>query len=81
MPWCEDCSRFYTPSTLSPGGDCPQGHHVANPEDSPVLVQSSAEAPDDDEIVKVPWHFWILVIALVLYLGWRAVQGIMWLIG
>ena len=32
MPWCEECSRFYTPSTLTPGGDCPEGHHVADPD-------------------------------------------------
>ncbi len=28
---------------------------------------------------RVPWHFWILVVAAGLYLGWRAVQGILWL--
>ena len=30
---------------------------------------------------KVPWHFWILVVAAALYLGWRAIQGIQWLLG
>ena len=25
---------------------------------------------------KVPWHFWIVVMALAAYLGWRLVQGI-----
>jgi len=29
---------------------------------------------------KAPWHFWLLVIALVLYLGWRLIQGIEWLL-
>jgi len=23
-----------------------------------------------------PWHFWLLLVAVVLYLGWRAVQGV-----
>ncbi len=27
----------------------------------------------------VPWHFKLLLVATVLYLGWRAVQGVMWL--
>jgi hypothetical protein len=36
-----------------------------------------AEPPD----TKVPWHFWLLLGALVVYLGWRAVQGFQWLIG
>jgi hypothetical protein len=28
----------------------------------------------------VPWHFWILVVAAGLYLGWRAIQGVLWLV-
>ena len=67
MPWCDECSRFYNPATLSESGDCPDGHRVADPAES-------APTP------KVPWHFWVLVIGIVLYLGWRAVQGIEWLI-
>jgi hypothetical protein len=35
-----------------------------------------AEPP---ETSRVPWHFWVLVAAAALYLGWRAVQGIDWL--
>ncbi|MFV0318166.1 MAG: hypothetical protein ACK5O2_14540 [Microthrixaceae bacterium] len=86
MPWCEDCERFYTPSTLTPGGDCPSGHHVADP-DAPLLVQSSAPGRDEDpapgtgerQKVRAPWHFWVLVAAVAIYLGWRLIQGIMWL--
>lgn len=29
---------------------------------------------------KTPWHFKLLVVAVVVYLGWRAVQGVVWLI-
>ena len=86
MPWCENCERFYTPSTLSTDGDCPSGHHVADP-DTAVLVQSGAPGRDEDRAdtsgkkprVRAPWHFWVLVAAIVIYLGWRLVQGIMWL--
>jgi hypothetical protein len=28
----------------------------------------------------VPWHFKLLLLALVLYLGFRAWQGILWLL-
>jgi hypothetical protein len=80
MPWCEDCSRFYTPSTLTPAGDCPEGHHVADPAGGAGIEQSEA-APREDDGQKIPWHFWLLVIALSIYLGWRLVQGIAWLIG
>ena len=31
------------------------------------------------EPVPVPWHFKLLLVATVLYLGWRAAQGVMWL--
>lgn len=80
MPWCEDCSRFYTPSTLDESGDCPEGHHVADPGGGAGIVQSAAE-PREDDTVKAPWHFWLLVAAVVLYLGWRLIQGIGWLFG
>ncbi len=30
---------------------------------------------------KVPWHFKLLVVATVVYLGWRAAQGIAWVVG
>ena len=66
MPWCEDCSRFYTPSTLSEDGVCPDGHQVADPAEN---------EPDG----KIPWHFWLLVVGVVVYLGWRLIQGIEWL--
>lgn len=92
MPWCEACDRFYTPSTLSAQGDCPEGHHVADPGTVPPIVQSAAPprgqdeggdgaaGPGEEPRAKVPWHFWLLVAAVVLYLGWRLVQGIAWLL-
>jgi hypothetical protein len=67
MPWCDDCSRFWNPATLGPGGECPTcGRTVAR--------------PGDTEPVKAPWHFKLLVGAAVAYLGWRAVQGVAWLV-
>lgn len=81
MPWCEDCSRFYTPSTLTPAGDCPEGHHVADPGEGTGPLEQSAVEPREDDRQKIPWHFWLLVIALAIYLGWRLVQGIGWLLG
>jgi hypothetical protein len=26
-----------------------------------------------------PWHFKVLLVALIVYLGWRGVQGIDWI--
>lgn len=61
MPYCDACDRFYNPNTLDPVGDCPQGHHVADP--------APADVPP-----PVPWHFKVMVALLVVYLGWRFVQ-------
>ena len=66
MPWCEPCGRFYNPNTLTPEGQCADGHQVADP------------ATDN---TRVPWHFWALLLALAIYLGWRLVQGLLWLAG
>ncbi len=69
MPWCESCSRFYNPRSVAPDGTCIKcGTFIADPPDP------------DEEDTKVPWHFWVLVVALVLYLGWRLVEVIIWLI-
>jgi len=28
------------------------------------------------EAAKIPWHFWVMVAATALYLGWRVIQGV-----
>ncbi len=48
---------------MPPDGSCPScGRPIAEPPTSS----------------RAPWHFWILVLALVVYLGWRAIQGVEW---
>lgn len=64
MPWCDDCARFWTPTSMPPDGSCPTCGAVI------------AEVPES----RIPWHFWVLVVALVLYLGWRVVQLFQWLL-
>lgn len=64
MPWCETCSRFLNPNTLNADGTCPAcGRQVADP------AAAASNAPE-----KAPWHFKLLVVAVVVYLGWRFVQ-------
>ncbi len=31
--------------------------------------------------LKAPWHFKLLVVSVVVYLGWRAWQGLEWVLG
>ena len=57
MPWCEECSKFWTPTSMNRDGSCPTcGRVIGDP-------------------AKIPWHFKLLVLATVLYLGFRAWQG------
>jgi hypothetical protein len=65
VPHCEDCDKFWNPNSLPPDGTCPTcGKLIGDPPES----------------FKVPWHFWILIAATMIYLGWRLLQGIQWLI-
>ena len=75
MPWCEPCERFYSPNSVT-DGRCPTcGESL---EAGAVATATTAR---DTVRAKVPWHFWLLLGALVIYLGWRAVQGVGWLLG
>ena len=66
MPWCETCQRFYNPSSVAPDGTCVRcGRFIA-------------DAPEDEERTKAPWHFWLLVAFLVAYLGWRLIEVVIW---
>ena len=62
MPWCEDCSRFWSPPSLSDRGECPTcGRVIAAPP-------------------RAPWHFKVMLMGLVVYLGFRAYQGVVWVV-
>ncbi len=87
MPWCDACSRFLTPNALRPDGSCPScGRPVADPDadlperDGPAPDPDGAAGPDEEH-TRVPWHFWLLLLAAALYLGWRAIEGVVWLVG
>lgn len=69
MPWCNSCDRYLTPNALSDDGACPTCGEQAEVQQGEAKMLAT-----EDE--KVPWHFWIVVVALAAYLGWRLVQGI-----
>jgi len=39
----------------------------------------TAPAPDDAD-KKLPWHLKLLAVSFCLYMGWRLVQGVDWVI-
>ncbi|CAB4752695.1 MAG: hypothetical protein F2712_01225 [Actinobacteria bacterium] len=80
MPWCEPCAKYFTPTALTTSGDCPtcgvraiaadiHGRVTAKNLDLRALA-----AAGDPGSEKVPWHFKLLVVLLVAYLGWRVVS-------
>lgn len=76
--FCEPCNKWRKPSSLMPDGTCPKcrtqlDDPVAIAEAKQVVAQARADAP------RIPWHFWVMVGATAIYLGWRVVQAIDWL--
>ncbi len=85
MPWCSHCDRFLSPPTVNPDGTCPMcGRPVevnrpaattgGRPEGEPGVPEAEEELP------PVPFHLKALGAATALYLGWRLVQGISWVV-
>ena len=65
MPWCEECAKYWTPNSMNDDGTCPTCGRVV---EAPV----AADIGENDE--GAPWHFKLLVGAVVFYLGWRFIQ-------
>ncbi len=63
MPWCEECAKYWTPNAMTDDGTCPTCGRVGE-------EPTSADAEDD----RAPWHFKLMVAAVVVYLGWRFIQ-------
>ncbi len=64
-------------------GTCPSCGRVVDPGRARVASAIPAADPvdDDEDLPPIPWHLWLLAAALAVYLGYRAMQGIEWLLG
>ena len=65
MPFCEPCAKYWTPNSMNEDGTCPQCGEVV--EEPHAHDDTDGNAGDE----KTPWHFKLLVVTLVAYLGWR----------
>lgn len=87
MPFCEDCAKYWAPSTMREDGSCPTcGRVLEEPtiaSTTPAHRRVTADTLDlkalarsggDDPDAKAPWHFKLLVVALCVYLTWRVVD-------
>jgi len=66
---CPSCGRPVEPGGAHPSGDAPE-----------KAPRAEGEPTAEDEIGPVPLHIKVLGVALVVYLGWRFIQGIEWIV-
>jgi hypothetical protein len=82
MPYCEDCAKYWAPSAMDDDGACPTCHRVLEqPKPASTITarnldlkKLAAGADGDVADERAPWHFKLLMVMLVVYLGWRIVQ-------
>jgi hypothetical protein len=83
MPWCETCHRFLSHPTVRADGTCPTCGHAVEGRGARVTATADREGGNGDaadERPSLPWHLWLLAAAVAVYLGFRAWQGIEWVI-
>jgi hypothetical protein len=82
VPWCPECDRFLSPASVLPDGSCPRcGRDVdAGRAKPPVTTLEPSAVAEEEAPDPVPWHLKLLLGAIALYLGYRAFQGIEWLV-
>lgn len=77
MPWCEECAKYWTPSTVNDDGTCPKcGREMAAQQ--PITARNLnlhrlASGEADEAEMKAPWHFKVLMVMLAAYLVYRVV--------
>jgi len=82
MPFCEDCAKYWTPSAMNTDGTCPTcGRVVEAPKQASTITaknldlkQLAAGGDGSADDMRAPWHFKLLMVLLVAYLGWRVVD-------
>ena len=72
MPWCDSCDVYLAPNALNEDGTCPTCASAVDTAD----LKTATRPPG-----RAPWHFWVMVVALIAYLGWRLIQGLGWVAG
>ncbi len=87
MPWCDTCDSYRSPSVVTVDGSCPECGRAVDPgalkrerKEARKYDELDQSAGNAAEIPPIPWHFWVLVVGVVLYLGWRLLQGVGWLV-
>ncbi len=69
MPWCDECDHFVAENDVT-ADRCPDCGEPVNNADLSM-----------PQLERAPWHFWLVVAAVVAYLGWRLIEGVIWVAG
>jgi hypothetical protein len=69
MPWCDGCAKYWAPSSMNDDGTCPRCGADLDPPALAAPRDGEVEVDGVDE--KAPWHFKLMVVALVVYLVYR----------
>lgn len=67
--WCEECHRLVVPSEVTEDNRCPRCSNE-------LMVAEEGHRTRR----RVPWTFKAMIVATVIYLGYRAYQGVGWAI-
>ena len=76
---CPRCGAVVDPGAAHPT-PAPAAEPPASPAAAPVPVGAPTADPEADAPIPLPWHFKLMVGAVALYLGWRAFQGVEWIV-
>jgi hypothetical protein len=82
VPWCATCDRFLSPPTVRADGTCPTCGRTVDAGHAHATPSTTGKATDatEERRTSLPWHLWLLAAAVAVYLGFRAWQGIEWII-
>lgn len=68
---------------MEENGSCPACHTVLATKGALRMEARTLGMPgpgeQEGEAPKAPWHFKVMIGAVVLYLVWRGVQGVDWI--
>jgi hypothetical protein len=69
---------------MKAGGSCPTCNKVLATKGALRMEARSLGVPGpgetEGEAPKAPWHFKLMIGCLAVYLGWRVLQGLQWVL-
>jgi hypothetical protein len=70
VPWCTDCDRWLAPPSVRADGTCPRCGTAVEP----------GKAHGVEALPPIPLSLKLLAAAVSIYLGFRGLQGVAWLV-